>query len=98
PRPPPHVHDPGRHYLGVGGHDLVWDLNRAALASVADTAILAMQDVLALDSSGRMNTPAVGEGNWGWRVHAHALRDDHAERLRGLCALFDRSANASTRG
>lgn len=87
---PEHVQDHVRRYLSVSGHDLVWDFNRAALASVADTAILAMQDVLALDASGRMNTPAVADGNWGWRVHVHALRHDHAERLRGLCALFDR--------
>ena len=87
---PAHVQDHVRRYFGVGGHDLVWDFNRAALASVAEVAILAMQDVLALDSSGRMNTPAVAGGNWGWRVHVHGLRDDHAQRLRGLCRLFGR--------
>lgn len=87
---PPHVQDHVRRYFGVSGHDLVWDMIRATLASVADTAIIPMQDVLALDASGRMNTPATAMGNWGWRLHPHGMRHDHAERLRGLCGLFGR--------
>lgn len=87
---PPHVQDHVRRYFGVSGHDLVWDMIRATLASVAETAIVPMQDVLALDARGRMNTPAVAAGNWGWRLHPHGLRDDHAARLRDLCGLFAR--------
>lgn len=87
---PPHVQDHVRRYFGVSGHDLVWDLIRATLASVADTAIIPLQDVLALDSRGRMNTPSSAQGNWGWRLHPDGLRPEHAERLRGLCGLFGR--------
>lgn len=39
-----------------------------ALASPADTAIIPAQDILALDSSCRMNVPSVAKGNWGWRM------------------------------
>lgn len=79
-----------RRYFGVSGHDLVWDLIRAALASVAQTAILPAQDVLALDGGGRMNTPATAEGNWGWRLADGQLSADHAARLRSLNRLYDR--------
>ena len=40
---------------------------RLAFASVADTAIIPLQDILGLDSRARMNMPGKAEGNWGWR-------------------------------
>ncbi len=87
---PEHVRDHVRRYFGVSGHDVVWDLIRAAFASVADTALVPMQDVLALGREARMNTPATAEGNWRWRMGQGALRDDHAARLRDLATLYDR--------
>ena len=87
---PDHVGDHVRRYYGVDGHDLVWDLIRSALGSVAHTAVIPMQDVLALDTVARMNTPATGAGNWSWRLRPGQLRDDHAARLRDLCALYGR--------
>ena len=79
-----------RLYLGIDGHDAVWDLIRASLASVAHTAIMPVQDVLGLDSRGRMNTPAVPAGNWSWRLQDGDLGDHHASRLRRLAALYGR--------
>lgn len=38
--------------------DISWALITAALSSVARTSMVTMQDILGLDSSGRMNTPA----------------------------------------
>lgn len=43
-------------------------LARLAYGSVARIVILPMQDVLNLDENARMNTPASGENNWGWRL------------------------------
>jgi 4-alpha-glucanotransferase len=40
---------------------------RACFGSVANIAIVPMQDILELDSWARFNTPGVGEGNWSWR-------------------------------
>ncbi|KAE9449889.1 hypothetical protein C3L33_18210, partial [Rhododendron williamsianum] len=40
------------------GEDISWALIRAALSSVARTAIIPMQDILGLGSSARMNIPA----------------------------------------
>jgi 4-alpha-glucanotransferase len=41
---------------------------REAWASVAQTAVAPMQDVLGLSSAARLNTPGRAEGNWGWRM------------------------------
>ncbi|MBU0550841.1 4-alpha-glucanotransferase [Myxococcota bacterium] len=84
------VRDHVRRYFGIDGHDLVWDMIRAAVSSVADTAIIPMQDLLALDNQGRMNTPAVSNGNWGWRVRSEALHHNIADRLRDLNQLYNR--------
>ena len=50
-----------RDYLGSDGREIEWDLIRAAYASVAERAIVPLQDVLGLGSEARMNTP-VGAG------------------------------------
>jgi 4-alpha-glucanotransferase len=55
-------------YLACGTHDVHWAMIRAALNSVAHTAIFPMQDVLGLTSEHRMNTPGtIGDSNWAWR-------------------------------
>jgi hypothetical protein len=46
-------------YISLNGEDNIpWALIQTALASVAQTAIIPMQDVLGLGSSARMNIPA----------------------------------------
>jgi 4-alpha-glucanotransferase len=87
---PAHIHDHIRHYFGVSGNDIVWDLIRAALASVARFAIVPMQDVLELGHEARMNTPAVAAGNWRWRMDRQALRPQLAERFAFLARLYNR--------
>ncbi|MEI9918422.1 MAG: malto-oligosyltrehalose synthase [Bacteroidota bacterium] len=48
-----------------------WLLVRMAYASVADTAIIPMQDILDLPASARINTPSsVEEKNWKWRLRS----------------------------
>ncbi len=77
-------------YLGVDGRDVVWDLIRAACASVADTCIVPLQDVLGLDGEHRMNRPGQMQGNWSWRFQWPMVAPDAADRLRHLCALYGR--------
>jgi 4-alpha-glucanotransferase len=79
-----------RAYLDTDGHDIAWALIRSACASVADTAIHAMQDVLALPGDSRMNFPGQSEGWWEWRMRWSQVQDWHAQRLAGLCRLYDR--------
>jgi 4-alpha-glucanotransferase len=63
---------------------------RAVLASVADVAIVPMQDVLGLGSEARMNLPGTVSGNWKWRYRPGALTPELSARLRGLVTLYDR--------
>ena len=79
-----------RAYLDTDGHDMAWALIRSACASVADTAIYAMQDVLSLPGECRMNFPGQSEGWWEWRMQWSQVQDWHAQRLADLCRLYDR--------
>lgn len=78
-------------YLGSDGREVHWDMIRAALASVADTAIIPVQDLLGLDSSARMNLPGTGTGNWSWRMKSAALTNEIEQRLADMTTIYDRS-------
>lgn len=77
-------------YLATDGHEIHWDLIRAALASVADTAIVPMQDVLGLGSEHRMNRPGEASGHWEWRFRWEQVGPEHAARLAALSRLYGR--------
>jgi len=77
-------------YLDSEGREIHWDMIRALFASVADTAIAPMQDVLALGGEHRMNLPGTGEGNWGWRFDWADVGPEPARRLRAMTALYGR--------
>jgi 4-alpha-glucanotransferase len=79
-----------RDYLGSDGNEIHWDLIRAASASVADTVVHPMQDVLGLGGEHRMNLPGKGEGYWEWRFDWSQVRPEHAQRLAHLTRLFRR--------
>ncbi|MBN8559280.1 MAG: 4-alpha-glucanotransferase [Leptolyngbya sp. UWPOB_LEPTO1] len=78
-------------YVGYPIEEIHWTLNRMALASVANWAIVALQDVLGLDGSARMNDPSQNAGNWRWRYRSsELLTDELAEKLRALTMLYGR--------
>ncbi len=77
-------------YLGTDGTDVHWVMIRALLASVADVAIVPLQDVLGVGSEGRMNLPSRPAGNWLWRFAPDALSESLAARLRALAEVFGR--------
>ncbi|MFY9550800.1 MAG: 4-alpha-glucanotransferase [Thermoanaerobaculia bacterium] len=77
-------------YLGCDGREIEWALIRAAYGSVAEGAIVPMQDVLGLGSEARMNTPSRPGGNWRWRAQDEDLRPDLALRLRRMAVLSGR--------
>jgi 4-alpha-glucanotransferase len=84
-----------RRYLAVDGRDIAWDLIRCALGSVAELAILPLQDVLSLGNEARMNLPGTQHGNWSWRYQEPALRDEAGLRLAELTAVYGRLPAAS---
>jgi 4-alpha-glucanotransferase len=77
-------------YLSTDGHEINWDFIRLALMSVADTAIIPMQDVLGLGKEARMNLPGTAEGNWCWRLAPDMLTGEIKDRLRELTAVYGR--------
>lgn len=77
-------------YLGTDGRDLSWDFIRLALSSVADIAIVPLQDLLRLGSDARMNLPGVPSGNWRWRFLPGVLTDELAHRLQSLTNIYGR--------
>jgi 4-alpha-glucanotransferase len=79
-----------RSYTCQDGHDIAWDLIRMAWASVANLAIVPLQDVLMLDAAHRMNRPGVAEGNWRWRVTAAHPVAAQLQGLDGLTERYDR--------
>jgi 4-alpha-glucanotransferase len=79
-----------KEYLVTDGREMSWVLIRAVLASVADSAIVPLQDVLGLGSEARMNRPSTLGGNWRWRVRDDALQPDLSARLRRMAHLYER--------
>jgi len=77
-------------YLNTDGSQIHWDFIRAVLSSVADTAILPVQDLLGLGNEARMNLPNSSSGNWSWRVEAGAFTEEIAGKLLELTRLFGR--------
>jgi 4-alpha-glucanotransferase len=85
-------HDYARRYLGIDDErEVQWDLIRAALGSVADTAIIPAQDLLGLGSEARMNQPGTRSGNWRWQLGPGQLTKDVMRRLGGLTETYERT-------
>lgn len=63
---------------------------RTLYASVSDTAIACMQDLLDLGTSSRINTPnTVGE-NWKWRMKWEDLTEERKNYFKELTNLYQR--------
>jgi 4-alpha-glucanotransferase len=77
-------------YAGSDGKEPHWDMIRLALASVADTAVFPIQDLLGLGTEARMNVPGTASGNWGFRLLAHEINSALADRMRELCERYER--------
>ncbi len=80
-----------RKYLATSGRDINWVGIRAIMASVADTAVFPLQDILSLGSEARMNIPGTTGGkNWRWRFAAEQLAEESQKRLRNLTEIYGR--------
>lgn len=79
-----------RTYLNTDGHEIHWAMMRAAFASVANTALVPLQDVLGLGSDTRMNLPGRQSGNWSFRFTWDQLPATLTARLRELAHTYDR--------
>ena len=80
-----------KKYIGVKKtKDICSNLIRIAFASVADTAIIPIQDYLELGSEARINTPSTLGGNWEWRLDAESCDDALAKRMDELAQIYGR--------
>lgn len=68
---------------------------RQLFATVSNTAIATMQDVLDLPASSRMNVPSTIGGNWQWRMQQSDLTQDKKDFLAKMTTLYQR-ANQET--
>ena len=80
-------------YANSKGDDLdeaVWDMIRLAIASVADLAVVPIQDYLCLGGEARMNAPSTLGDNWKWRLTKNQIDHKILERMRNLSKLYGR--------
>ena len=71
-------------------NDCVWALIRTALASVADLAIIPIQDYLCLGNEARMNVPATLGDNWKWRLTKGQISDMTLYHMREVTRIYGR--------
>jgi 4-alpha-glucanotransferase len=80
-----------RAHLSDPDEPMPWALIRLALESTSRLAVVPAQDLLALDSSSRMNTPGTPTGNWTWRAPAGSFDADLAARVRAAVTAAGRT-------
>lgn len=78
-------------YSGQPSEPMPWPLLRLTMASVAELAILPMQDLLSLSSGARMNTPGTTGGNWFWRFKWKDLDKGLWRRIANMVSLYNRA-------
>jgi 4-alpha-glucanotransferase len=86
----PHEKRAAAATLGADDKNVHWAFIRAAQGSVATLCVVPLQDVFGLDSSARMNTPSLSDGNWGWRYQAGLLTKESARLLAEIAETTDR--------
>ncbi len=79
-----------RSYCGSDGSEVHWDFIRLAMASVAQLAVVPHHDLAGLGSDCRMNTPAVAEGNWAFRIMPWMLARDIQRQLAEMIETYGR--------
>jgi 4-alpha-glucanotransferase len=79
-----------RRYLRTDGSGAAWTLIDAAFRSVADMAVVPLQDVLNLGTEARMNLPGRADGNWTWRFRPQHLTGHIEWRLLETTTIYGR--------
>jgi 4-alpha-glucanotransferase len=74
----------------VNERNIHWELIRLAMMSVADLAMIPMQDILGLGENDRMNLPGSPNGNWEWRLRQELLSHDLIKILADMAIITGR--------
>lgn len=83
-------------YLGPVDEPVPWALMRMAYRTVADLAIVPLQDVLGLGAEARMNTPGKFGNNWTWRFRRGQVTAEIRERLAAMSEVYGRKEPEET--
>lgn len=75
---------------GISQNTIHLVLGKMAYSSVAKTVILPLQDVMGLDETARMNTPASVKLNWLWRLKPGQLLPGFKNQLLKWGRLYNR--------
>ena len=67
-----------------------WDMIREAMASVADTCVIPIQDYLVMGNESRINMPGSGSGNWEFRLPPNHLSAELERAIKHLTATYGR--------
>ncbi len=67
------------------------------MASVADLAVIPIQDYLKLGSEARINTPFTLGENWVWQLDETMLTDELASEIAQLTCLYGRAKPEKSR-
>ena len=74
----------------AGSKEPHWEIIRAAMASVAQLAVIPMQDYLGLGSEARINIPSTLGDNWKWRMSKGDFTKELAKRVKDMTKLYSR--------
>jgi 4-alpha-glucanotransferase len=77
-------------YVGSRGDDVLDCLLRSVFMSVANTAIVPLQDLIGSGSEARMNVPGSAFGNWGWRFTWDMIKPELAAKVRDQLECYGR--------
>ncbi len=87
-----------RYANSQGKGQVHWDFIRMAFSSIADIAIIPLQDVLGFGGDCRMNQPSTTQGNWRWRVAPRFLTEEIRGRLRSETLFYNRRRRSEDKG
>lgn len=80
-----------KKYLNIRSNKEIYkEFIRACMSSVADTAIIPMQDYLGLGSEARINIPSTLGDNWKWRLLDGQFTEELAEYMYDITKLYYR--------
>ncbi|KAB2908545.1 MAG: 4-alpha-glucanotransferase [Ignavibacteriales bacterium] len=90
------IYEFAQNYLNCYKHEaMVAAAIKAAYASVANTVVIPMQDVLNLGNSARMNFPGKLGGNWSWRAEKENFTDDLAAYFNYMTKIYERGISSA---
>lgn len=82
-----------KDYLNITNNkvkDIQWRFIALALSSVANLAVIPMQDYLGLGNEGRINKPSTVGGNWRWRLLEDEITEELICKIKKFTKLYGR--------